>query len=165
VVTGEGLPSCTTSRRLRCARAHARRCYGDAGPRRALARRSSGEVTAAANREMRPCRCSGGSTEGMARWRRFRRGFVRLGWGRGATAAAHELGELAVAGAPRCAALASAARAKEEWREWAARGGGVASWRGARLGRVGPTPVYGCHDVSTRRQWTAVVGHRVHLTE
>jgi hypothetical protein len=100
VVTGEGLPSCTTSRRLRCARAHARRCYGDAGPRRALARRSSGEVTAAANREMRPCRCSGGSTEGMARWRRFRRGFVRLGGGRGATAAAHELGELAVAFRP-----------------------------------------------------------------
>jgi hypothetical protein len=36
-----------------------------------------------------------------------------LGWGRGATAAAHELGELAVAGAPRCSALASAARARE----------------------------------------------------
>lgn len=38
---------------------------------------------------------------------------MRLGWGRGATAADHELGELAVAGAPRCSALASAARARE----------------------------------------------------
>jgi hypothetical protein len=78
-VTGERLPSYTVSRRLRCAQAHARRCYGEAGPWLALTRRSSGEVTAAENRAMRPHRCSDGSTEGMKRWRGLRQGFVRLG--------------------------------------------------------------------------------------
>jgi hypothetical protein len=48
-VTGEGLSSYKVSRRLRCVQAHARRCYGEVGPRRAIARRSSGEVTAAEN--------------------------------------------------------------------------------------------------------------------
>jgi hypothetical protein len=61
------------------------------GPRRALARRSSSEVTASENRAVRPYRCSDGSTEGMARWRGLRQGFVRLGYGRGTTIVAHEL--------------------------------------------------------------------------
>jgi hypothetical protein len=78
-VTGEGLSSYTVSRQLRCVQAHARRCYGEVGPRRGLVRRSSGEVTAAKNQAVWPYRCSDGSMEGMARWRGLRQGFVRLG--------------------------------------------------------------------------------------
>jgi hypothetical protein len=52
-----------------------------------------------------------------------------------------------------------------KWREWAAGGGGVASWLDARLGRVGPTLEYSCHDASMRHQWPAVVGHPVGISK
>jgi hypothetical protein len=92
------------------------RCYGEVEPRRALARRSFGEVTVAENQPMRPHRCSDGSTEGMARWRGLQRNFAWLELGRGTTTAAHELSELVAAVVARSSASAcTEGRRKRKW--------------------------------------------------